>query len=168
MARAASIIRKDIFNHEGILLNGSQIPEKCQDKSLPSSLNTLISLILNGSNLKNQEKQESQACLTIDQAILLNAKKRSTADPEAKPRHSLEREAQLPVYIGFNIHGLTRSKHLINQLHKLGICISYERVLQLEDCIAKAICIRFHQDEVVSPSLSACLEVSLPLVFWAT
>ena len=135
LARAASIIRKDIFNHEGILFNGS-FPKKCQDTSLPSSLKTLISLILNGSNLKNQEKQESQACLTIGQAIVFNAKKRSTADPEAKPRHSLEREPPLPVYIGLNIHGLTRSKHLINQLHQLGICISYERVLQLEDWIA--------------------------------
>ena len=42
LARAASIIRKDIFNHEGILFNGS-FPEKCQDTSLPSSLKTLIS-----------------------------------------------------------------------------------------------------------------------------
>ena len=150
LARAASIIRKDIFNHEGILFN-RYFPEKRQDTSLPSSLKTLISLILNGSNLKNQEKQESQACLTIGQAIVFNAKKRSTADPEAKPRHSLEREPPLPVYIGLNIHGLTRSKHLINQLHQLGICLSYERVLQLEDWIAKAICIRFDEHGVVSP-----------------
>ena len=146
----APVIRKYIFNHEGILFNRS-FSEKCQDKSLPSSHKTLISLILKGSNLKNQEKQESQACLTIGQAIVFNTKKRSTAGPEAKPRHSLEREPPLPVYIGLNIHGLTRSKHLINQLHQLGICISYERVLQLEDWIAKAICIRFHKDGVVSP-----------------
>ena len=115
------------------------------------SLKTLISLILNGSNLKNQEKQESQACLTIGQAIVFNAKKKSTADPEAKPRHSLEPEPPLPVYTGLTIHGLTRSKHLINRSHQLGICISYETVLQLEDWIAKAICIRFDEDGVVSP-----------------
>jgi len=118
LARAASLIRKDIFNQEGILFNRS-FPEKCQDK-LPSSLKTLISLIRNGSNLKNQEKQESKTCLTIGQAIVFNAKKRSTADPEAKPRHSLEPNLPLPVYIGLNIHGLTRRKHLINQLHQLG------------------------------------------------
>ena len=40
LARAASIIRKDIFNHEGILFNGS-FPEKCQDTSLLSSLKIL-------------------------------------------------------------------------------------------------------------------------------
>ena len=40
LARAASIIRKDIFNHEGILFNGS-FSEKCQHTSLPSSLKTL-------------------------------------------------------------------------------------------------------------------------------
>ena len=152
LARVASIIRKDIFNHEGILFNGSQFPEKCRDKSLPSSLKTLISFILNGSNLKNQEKKESQACLTIGQAIVLNAKKQSIADPEAKPRHSLEREAKLPVYIVLNIHGLTRSKHLINQLHKLESAFPTNGFCSLNpDWIAKAICIRFHEDGVVSP-----------------
>ena len=73
---------KEIFNHEVILFNGS-FPEKCHDTSVPSRPKTLIFLILCGSNLKNQEKQESQACLTIGQAIVFNAKKRSTVDPEA-------------------------------------------------------------------------------------
>ena len=69
-------------------------------------------MLINGSNLKNIEKQESPACLTIGQAIVLNAKKRSKGDPEAKPRHWLEREPPLLVYIGLNIHGLSRKPFL--------------------------------------------------------
>ena len=161
LARAASIIRKDIFNHEGILFNGS-FPEKCQDTSLPSSLKTLISLILNGSNLKNQEKQESQACLTIGQAIVFNAKKRSTADPEAKPRHSLAREPPLPVYIGLNIHGLTRSKHLSIS------CTSWESAFPTKGFYSLKIGLPKQYAYVLTRTqlypLSACTEVCLPLV----
>ena len=130
-------------------------------------LKTLISLILKESNLKNQEKQKSPACLVIGKAIAFNAKKLSTVNLETKPRHSLEREPPLPVDTGWNIHGLTRSKHLINQLHHQGIWISYERDLQLEDWIAKAICIRVVTRTELYP-LSALKEVCLPLVLWTT
>ena len=46
-AKAASIIRKDIINHDAFKFEGS-FPENCQETSLPSSLKTLISLIFNG------------------------------------------------------------------------------------------------------------------------
>ena len=54
LARAASMVRKDIFGQEGCKFDGS-FPEKCQETSLLSSLKTLISLIFNGPNLKTQE-----------------------------------------------------------------------------------------------------------------
>ena len=46
-----------------------------QETSLPSSLKSLISLICNGLNLKDQDKQESQACLSVGQLIAFNMKK---------------------------------------------------------------------------------------------
>ena len=113
LARAASIVRKDIFGHEGCKFDGS-FPEKCQETSLLSSLKTLISLIFNGPNLKNQDRHKSQACLTV-----YNAKKRSALSFVS--RHSLERKPPFPIYNGLKIRGLTRSKHLIQQLYQLGI-----------------------------------------------
>ena len=101
LAKAASIIRKDIFNHDAFKFEGS-FPENCQETSLPSSLKTLISLIFNGVSLKKQDKHESQACLTVGQVIVYNIKKKSK-ESNTQTRHSLDREPPLPVYIGLNI-----------------------------------------------------------------
>ena len=51
-----------------------------------------------------------------------------------------------------NIHSQTRSKKLLNCLHRLGISISYNRVIELENCLVSSVCTRFEQDGVVCPS----------------
>ena len=61
LPKAAVIVRDDIFDHHCINFTGAFLPN-CQEDSLPSSLKSLILLILNG--LKDQEKHETQACLT--------------------------------------------------------------------------------------------------------
>ena len=107
--------------------------------------------------MKKQDKHESQACLTVGQVIVYNTKEKSK-ESNTQTRHSLEREPPMPVYIGLNIHGLTRCKRIIQQLHELGISISYDRVIQLEDWLAEATCERFDKDGVVSP---ACVRKGL-------
>ena len=57
-----------------------------------------------------------------------------------KNRHSLNHEPPLPLYLGLNIHTLTRSKKLIIELHNLGLSVNYNRVLQVENQIAIAVC----------------------------
>ena len=156
LAKAATIVRNDIFNHDHFKFTGS-FPPKCQTNSLPSSLKSLVSLILNGTNLKDQDRHESQACLTISQLILYNVKKRPSK-LDVKSRHTLKREPPIPVYIGLNIHQVTRSKKLIQQLNQMGISISYDRVLELEEWIATAVCEQFEEDGVVAP---ACLRKGL-------
>ena len=138
LAKAATIIRNDVFNHRCLQFTGS-FPPGCQENSLPSSLKSLVSLILNGPNLKDQDKCESQACLTVGQVILFNMKKRSS-DSAVKSRHTLDREPPLPIYVGLNIHHMTRSKKLIQQLYQMGVCVSYDRVLELEDWISSSVC----------------------------
>ena len=150
LAKAATIIRNDIFNHTGFTFTGS-FPEKCQENSLPSSLKYLVSMIMNGSNLKDQDKCDSQACLTVGQCIVYNTKKRASRTAE-KTRHTLEREPPLPVYIGINVHAQTRSKKLVQQLYQMGISISYDRIIQIEDWLATSTCERFEADGVVAPA----------------
>jgi hypothetical protein len=151
LAKAAMIIRNDTFDHQCPQFNGSFL-SKCQEDSLPSSLKSLISLILNGPNIKDQDGQEPQACLSVGQFILYNMKK--TSPSGLKSRHTLDREPPLPIYIGLNIHRQTRSRKLITQLYCMGVSISYQRVLDLEDKVATSVCERFVEDGVVS---SACL-----------
>ena len=136
--KAATIIRNDIFNHDSFTFTGS-FPPKCQENSLPSSLKSLVSLILNGPNLKNQDRRESQACLTTCQLILYIVKKR-LSNLDTKPRHALQQAPPIAVCIGLNIHQVTRSKKFIQQLYQMGISISYDRLLELEEWIATAVC----------------------------
>ena len=152
LAKAATIIRDDIFNHQGLKFTGSFLPG-CQEDSLPFSLKSLVSLILNGPNLKDQDKHESHPCLTISQLLYYNVKKKSS-DSAVKMRHTLVREPPIPIYIGLNLHQLTRSKKLVQQLYRMGIYISYDRVMEIEEWIATSTCERFIEDGVVSP---ACL-----------
>ena len=55
-------------------------------------------------------------------------------------KHTLEREPPLPIYIGMNVHTLTRSKKLIHQLYQMGLSISYDRIRETEDWIATSAC----------------------------
>ena len=71
-----------------------------------------------------------------------------------KSRHTLEREPPLPICIGMNVHALTRSKKLSEQLYHIGISISYDRIMEIEDLIANCTCERLAEDGVVYP---ACL-----------
>ena len=138
LAKAAAIIRNDVFNHQCFQFSGN-FPPGCQESSLPSSLKSLVSLIFNGPNLKDQDEHESQACLTVSQLILYHIKKRPSSSA-VKVRHTLNREPPLPIYIGLNTHQMARSKKLIQQLYQMSICVSYDRVLELEDWIATSVC----------------------------
>ena len=149
LAKAAMIIRKDVFSHKSFKFDGS-FSTKCQENALPSSLKSLISLIYNGLNLKDQDKQESQACLSVGQLIIFNMKKSTSCS--TKERHHIDREPPLPIYIGLNIHQQTRCRKLTTQLFQMGISISYDRVLSLEDKIAASLCDQYQQDGVVVPA----------------
>ena len=92
LAKAAAIVRKDIFNHQCFKFTGSFAAE-CQEDSLPSCL---VSMLLNRPSLKDQGNRESQACLTIGHGILYNTKKGTSYTDVKKSRHTLEREPPLP------------------------------------------------------------------------
>jgi len=151
LAKAATIVRKDTFSHEAYGFSG-HFPPQCQENPIPSSLKSLISMILRGTTIKDQERGDSQACLTIGQMILFNSKKRVSESSTSKTRHTTQREPPLPLYIGINIHASTRSKKLITQLYQLGICVSYERIMEIEDWIATSVSERFEEDGFVAPA----------------
>ncbi|KAJ7386171.1 hypothetical protein OS493_010564 [Desmophyllum pertusum] len=63
-------------------------------------------------------------------------------------------EPPLPLYIGFNVHAMTRSRTLIAKLYQMGISVFYQRIMKLEDMLATSISERFEMDGCVAP---ACL-----------
>ena len=54
LTKATKIIRRDFH------FNGS-IPPGCQQESVPVNLKYLVSMLLNGSNIKDQDSTDSQA-----------------------------------------------------------------------------------------------------------
>ena len=122
IANIAKVIRKDIFEQDKFKFSG-HFPSDCQSECIPYNLKLLISMIIFGPTLCNEEcvNIDSQACLTISQLIVFNAKKKSPSDNKSS-RHCLDREPPLPIYLGLNIHSQARSKKMIDQLN--GLCMT--------------------------------------------
>lgn len=154
LAKASSIIRNDIFSHNPFKFSGN-FSEGCQESSVPATLKCLISMLLYGVNIENTRAQELQPCLTVCQTILFNTKADCTKKSKtSRTRHNKEREPPLPLYIGITVHATTRSKSLITKLYQMGVSVSYQRIVELEDMMACSVSERFIEDGVVAP---ACL-----------
>ena len=67
-------------------------------------------------------------------------------------RHNRSREPPLPIHISLDVHSRSRSKTLINDLHDLGLSISYDRGMELEEWMAQAVSERYEEDGVVCPT----------------
>ena len=148
LSKAAKIIREDILNSNHFQFNGSFFPN-CQQDSVPTNLKYLVSMLLNGSSIKDQDSAESQSSLTISQAILFNSNK--------KPSKTISRrfkkiEPPLPLYIGLKVHTQTRSKKLISELYQLVFSVSYDRILELEKRTASSLCAHANEISLICPS----------------
>ena len=60
-------------------------------------------------------------------------------------------ESPLPLFIGLDIHTRLRPKKIVTELHELGLSVSYDRVLQLENQLATAVCLHTQKEGVVCP-----------------
>ena len=72
------------------------------------------------------------AALSVSQLVVFNSVKQSrNSKPSVNVRHDRDHETPLPLYLGLKVHAATRSKTLVDTLFHLGLCISYDRVLQI-------------------------------------
>ena len=156
LARAAKIVRRDMFSMQQSFKGTFEID--CQKKSVPPSVLVLVSMIMEGPSIKKdnkeikEEDQVIKAPLTIAQLLSFNSFKRGRAGKNV--RHRRERECQLPVCTALKIHGETRKRGLVDVMHKLGLCISHDRVMDISTDLANSVTAQFEQDGVVcSPKL---------------
>ena len=49
------------------------------------------------------------------------------------------------------IHAYTRKRELIDKLYKLGLCISYDRLLSISTAVSNAVCEKYEEEGVVCP-----------------
>ena len=114
-------------------------------------------MIMRGPTIK-RDSAESQACLTVSQLLVFNTisrfrdKSGNATDTIHYTHHVRKRECPLPVYAALKIHGATREKSLIDTFYKLGMCISYDRLLTISNDTTNIVIDRYDRDGVVCPS----------------
>lgn len=94
------------------------------------------------------------AGVVLSQLLIFNAVKRhrDLQSDATATRHDPNREPPLPVYLGLLVHAETRKKTLVDKLHRLGLSISYDRVMQISADLGNSVCAQFEQDGIVCPS----------------
>ena len=155
LMRAAHVIRKELLNIKIKQFDGFFTSE-CQRDSVPSSLLALVNMIQDGPNIKHQTQLASNAsttaALSVSQLVVFNSVKQSrNSKPSVNVRHDRDHETPIPLYLGLKVHAVTRSKTLVDTLFHLGLCTSYDRVLQIQSDIANGVCQRYEMEKVVCP-----------------
>ncbi|KAL7373673.1 hypothetical protein ABVT39_012268 [Epinephelus coioides] len=150
LVRAAQVVRREMFATK-FNFDGSFHPN-CQKESAPTSLLALVNMILDGANIKHQtqllEAGTTTAALTISQLLVFNSVKHTrAAKSSGTVRHSRDWETPFPLYMALKVHAVTCKRGLINTLFSLGICVSYDRLLQVSADIANGVCL----EDVVCP-----------------
>ena len=101
-----------------------------------------------------QDTMGVNAGVVLSQLLIFNAVKRHR-EPQSDAtttRHDPNREPPLPVYLGLLVHAETRKKLLVDKLYRLGVSISYDRVMQISADLGNSVCAQFEADGVVCPS----------------
>ena len=94
----------------------------------------------------------SKAALTISQLLVFNSVKHvQTSGPSKSVRHNRSQETPLPIYVSMKIYAVTQSRGLVDTLFNLGLCVSYDRLLQLTSDLVNGICQCFRMEDVVCP-----------------
>ncbi|KAL8577258.1 hypothetical protein ACOMHN_022446 [Nucella lapillus] len=139
-------------------------PPNCLTASVNEEMRSFFNVVLRGpSALHGREKiggdanldaREKIAC-NISQLLIYNTSKGTHhAVKTAAVRHNKERETPFPLYHGLKLHGNGRDKKQIGIHHEQGISVSYNRVMEVKRCVARAVCARHAQDGVVLPTNS--------------
>ncbi|KAI4830181.1 hypothetical protein KUCAC02_001831 [Chaenocephalus aceratus] len=155
LMRAAQVVCKEMFE-SGFSFDGS-FKANCQQEAVPPSLLALVNMILDGANIKHQTQlvhtATTKPALTISQLMVLfnSVKHARNVDSPSSARHSRSQEIPLPLYLSLKIHAVTRSRRLVDTLFNLGLCVSYDRLLQLTSDIANGVCQSFRVEDVVCP-----------------
>ena len=104
--------------------------EDCQTRSVPIELLTLISMLIDGPFIHN--RNFSQPALTISQLIMSNFRQKAhNTFQHTHQRTNVNHETPVHLYIALKLYSTVRSKTLIDHMFHLGICSSYDRVLEV-------------------------------------
>lgn len=126
---AASILRKAVFDHDTTFKFDGSFPNGCEESSVPQRIKYFFRQLLAGPK-SSPEQENSRKILSVSQLAMLNITSLST---------NLNCEPPLAVFLALKLHSETRSKKLVELLHKYALSVSYKKVLSIETRFAQAI-----------------------------
>ena len=114
----------------------------------------LVSMIEHGLDI---ESQLENCVTTSDQAIAqllqFNCHRKVPKESASSQRHSPDRDTPFAVYVGLLVFAKTRKRQLIDTLFQYGICISYDRVIEISTQLGEAVVQRYLEEGVVCPPI---------------
>ena len=153
VARAASILRRDMFN-EFPKFSGSLSDGFGSRDCVPPSLLNFVATLLGGYNIDKgspASSPEQTAAYSIAQLIRFNSVKRERLNRLQHTRHHVSHETPLPIYIGLMVHNCSLKKSVVEKMNHLGLCISYDRVQQIEATVTNVLCDSYRSSGAVVP-----------------
>ena len=145
--KASKVIRKYMFETDEVF--DGDFSEECELKAFPSHLLLLLGLILEGSEDLNISDTTASVALKLSQLVRFNAVKKKRIGMSC--RHSKKNEPPLTVLIGLTVHSQTREKKITKKLYSNWLCISYDRVIEIENSITEDLCQKYKEAEIVCP-----------------
>ena len=125
--------------------------EDCQAKSVPIELLTLTSMLIDGPFIHN--RNFSQPALTISQLILTNFRNKPQSNfQHGHQKNTRNHKSPVHIYIALKLYSTVRSKTLIDHMFQLGICSSYDRILEVTKSLSDDLANRYKHDGVFCPS----------------
>nr|CAD7256828.1 unnamed protein product [Timema shepardi] len=141
-------MRKIITQHKATLdghLNDDQ-----QAASVPPALLSLVCSLLHGYASEENVTKATQPALTISQLIVF-------IHSENTPKgniicHKKSHEPPVPLYVCLSIFGRTRNNTIIESMHKRGLSISPNRIMEITASLAHLEIKRAQEEGVLCPS----------------
>jgi hypothetical protein len=160
IARAAQLIRQDIFAIRNTF-NGT-FSQEYVNNCVPSSLVELVNMILYGPEIRTSSEDEKEDAKwedipritqTIADVLSFNSiqRQRKNATSQTIHRHNKYRETPSMIYIALKLHATTRKRELVDTFHKMGLCISYGRLLSLSADVVNAVLATYEASGLVCP-----------------
>lgn len=148
LEKAIVIIRQRINTENAVHFSGSLNKTFCAEKTTSKTLVKFVSSLLEGR--ESNSKIAKDIAENIAQIIEFNCVKRRKSGVE-HARHNIEREQPLTIYLGLMIHSETGQRKLVDELNRMGLSISYSRVMDIERALATKVCEKYIQDDCVCP-----------------
>ena len=152
IAKATEFIWKEMLQQTTTFANAFH--DNVIEEAVPPSLLQFVCMVEHGADIKSQLcNGASKSDLAMAQLLQYNCSGRYK-EGTSTHRHSKKRETPLAVYIGLSVYSKTRKRQLIELLHDNGMCISYDRVLEITSQLGEAVVHQYIEEGVVcSPIL---------------